>query len=80
LQCDWWRAKVCPHGLHTKGQRPTDKALQNAYIAAFFVGLGAKSLFGGGKFVHNIYEIPNSPRADKQFFIKIFKIWQELSH
>jgi hypothetical protein len=67
-QYDWWRAKDCLLALHTRGQRPTDNALQNAYMAALFVSFGAKSLSGGGKLVHNIYGNPNSPRADKQFF------------
>jgi hypothetical protein len=43
-------------------------------MAALFMGFGANSLSGGRKFVQDIYGNPNSPRADKQFFIKIFKI------
>jgi hypothetical protein len=38
-----------------------DKGLQNVYMAALFGSFGAKSLFGGGKLVCNIYGNPNSP-------------------
>jgi hypothetical protein len=48
--------------------------LQNAYMATTFWSFGAKSLFGGGKFVHSIYENPNSPRADKPFFLNLYKL------
>jgi hypothetical protein len=34
----------------------------------------AKSLFGGRKFVHNIYGNPNLPRVDKLFFPNLYKL------
>jgi hypothetical protein len=47
-------------GLHTRGQQLKDNVLHNAYITTLFVRFGTKSLFGGGKFIHNINENPNS--------------------
>jgi hypothetical protein len=60
-QCDWWRAKVYPPGLHTRGQCSKDDTFQNAYMAILLVTFSTKSLFGGGKFVPDIYKNPNSP-------------------
>jgi hypothetical protein len=42
-----------------------DNGLQITYMAALFGSFGAKSLYGGGKLVSNIYGNPNSPQADK---------------
>jgi hypothetical protein len=45
-------------------------------MTTLFGSFGAKSLFGGGKLVHNIYGNPNSPRADKLFFLNLFKVYK----
>jgi hypothetical protein len=74
-QFDWWRIKICPLGLYTRGQRPIDKGLQNAYKAALFGSFVVKSLSGGGKLVYNIYGNPNSPRADKLLFLNLYKVY-----
>jgi hypothetical protein len=42
-QFDWWRAEVCPLGLHARGRRPKENALESAYMAALFERFGAKS-------------------------------------
>jgi hypothetical protein len=42
-QFNWWRAKVCPLGLHMGGRRTKENALQNAYMAALFESFDAKS-------------------------------------
>jgi hypothetical protein len=55
------RFVVSAFTLKAKGQWPMDKGLQNTYMATLFEKFGAKSLSGGGKLVHNIYENPNSP-------------------
>jgi hypothetical protein len=60
-----WRVKVCLLNLHTRGQETTNNVLQNAYMAALFGSFGSKSSSCGGKFVHNIPENPNPPRANK---------------
>jgi hypothetical protein len=52
-----------------------DKGLQNVYMVALFGSFGAKSLFSGGKLVHNIYGNPNSHRADKLFFLNLYKVF-----
>jgi hypothetical protein len=52
-----------------------DKGLQNAYIATFFGSFGAKSLSGGRKLIHNIYGNPNSPWANKIFFLNLYKVY-----
>jgi hypothetical protein len=52
-----------------------DKGLQNVYMAALFGSFGAKSLSNRGKLVHNIYGNPNSPRADKLFFLNLYKVY-----
>jgi hypothetical protein len=49
-------------------------ALQNIYMAIILVSFGAKSLFGGGKFVYNIYGNPNCPQVDKLFFPNLYKL------
>jgi hypothetical protein len=41
-QFDWWRARVCPLGLHMGGRRPKENALQNATL---FESFGSKSFF-----------------------------------
>jgi hypothetical protein len=41
------RMKVCHLGLHIKGQKPKNNALQSTYMAALFVSFGAKVLAGG---------------------------------
>jgi hypothetical protein len=71
---NWWRAKICPLGLHTIGQLPKENSLQNAYMAAFFVSFSAKSLFNGGTFICNIYGNPNFPQANKLFFLNLYKL------
>jgi hypothetical protein len=52
-----------------------DKGLQNVYMVALFGSFGAKSLSGGEKLVHNIYGNPNSPRANKLFFLNLYKVY-----
>ena len=47
---------------------------KNNYITSIFMNFGAKSLFGWGKFVHDIYENPNSPWADKLSFPNLYKL------
>jgi hypothetical protein len=37
-------------------------------MTSLFGSFGGKSLFGAGKFVHNMNGNPNSPQADKIFF------------
>jgi hypothetical protein len=44
-------------------------------MAALFGSFGAKSLSSGGKFVCNIYGNPNSPQADKLFFLNLYKVY-----
>jgi hypothetical protein len=61
--------------LHIRVQWPTNKGLQNAYMAALFGSFGTKSLSGGGKLVHNIYGNPNLPQADKLFFLILYKVY-----
>jgi hypothetical protein len=51
---------------------PETNGLQNVYMAVLFV---AKSLSGGGKLVCNIYENPNSSRANKVFFLNLYKVY-----
>jgi hypothetical protein len=52
-QFDWWRAKVCPLSLHTKGQWPTDNGLQNVYMTTLSWSFGEK------RFVRNNNGNPN---------------------
>jgi hypothetical protein len=40
-----------------------------------FLYFGTKSLSGGGKLVHDIYENPNTPRANKSFVPKLYKFY-----
>jgi hypothetical protein len=58
---------------NTRSQRPTDKDLQNVYMAALFGSFGTKSLSDGWKLDCNIYGNPNSCRADKLFFLNLYK-------
>jgi hypothetical protein len=51
-----------------KGQCPP-----KCLYGSIFVSFGAKSLFSGGKFVHDIYGNPNSPQEDKFFFQNLYK-------
>jgi hypothetical protein len=56
---------------------------QNTYMATLFEGFGVKSLFGGGKFVYNIYGNPNSsnrclPCPLKDSLSKVFSIQRPL--
>jgi hypothetical protein len=44
-------------------------------MVALFVNFGAKGLFGGGKFVHDIDGNPNSPQEDKLFFPKLYELY-----
>jgi hypothetical protein len=46
-----------------------------AFMATLFESFGTKSLFGEGKLVNNIYGNPNFPRADKLFFLNLYKIY-----
>jgi hypothetical protein len=68
-QFDWWRAKVCLLGLHTKDQKPP-KCLGGST----FVSFGTKSLSGGRKFLQDIDGNPNSPFVDKLFFRNLHKL------
>jgi hypothetical protein len=43
-------------------------------MTALYVSFDTKSLFGEGKFVHNIYGNPNSSRADKILFPNLYKL------
>jgi hypothetical protein len=52
-----------------------DKGLQNVYMVVLIGSFGAKSLSSGGKLVRNIYGNPNSPRADKLFFLNLYKVY-----
>ena len=60
---------------HIRGQWSTDNGLQNVYMAALFGTFDAKSLFSGGKLVHNINGNPNSPWEDKLFFLNLYKVY-----
>jgi hypothetical protein len=51
--------------LHTRGQRPKDITLQNAYMTTFYFIFGAEILFGEGKFVHDIMEIQTLLKQEK---------------
>jgi hypothetical protein len=40
-----------------------------------FLSFGTKILSSGRKLVRNIYGNPNSPQADKHFFLNLFKVY-----
>jgi hypothetical protein len=44
-------------------------------MAILFGSFGAKSLSSEGKLIHNIYGNPNSHRADKLFFLNLYKVY-----
>ena len=44
-------------------------------MTTLFRSFGAKSLSGGGKLVHNIYENLNSPQKDKLLFLNLYKVY-----
>jgi hypothetical protein len=44
-------------------------------MAALFGSFGAKSLFGEGNLVRNIYKNPNSLQVDKHFIFKLYKVY-----
>ena len=56
--------------LKANGQRPP-----NVYMIDLFGNFGAKSLYSGGKLVCNIYGNPNSPQANKIFFLNLYKVY-----
>ena len=39
-QFDWWKAKVCPLGLHTGCRCSNENILQNAYMATLLENFG----------------------------------------
>jgi hypothetical protein len=64
----WWRTKICPLGLHTSGQWPTDNNLQNTYMAILFGSFGTMSLFGEKKFVMQNYWKSKISLSEQTFF------------
>ena len=52
-----------------------DNSLQNAYMVTLFGRFGTKRLSNKGKLVLNIYENPNSPRAEKNFFPNLYEVY-----
>jgi hypothetical protein len=55
--------------LHNSQQSP--KRLYGSIVESF----GTKSLSSGKKLIRNNYGNPNSPRADKLFFSKLYKVY-----
>jgi hypothetical protein len=71
----WWKMYGKRLFFENLEVRDVDKGLQNVYMAALFGSFGAKILSSGGKIVHNIYGNPNSCRADKLFFLNLYKVY-----
>jgi hypothetical protein len=61
-----------PFSLKTNGQRTKASKMPTC---STFGSFGTKSLSGGGKLVFNIYGNPNSPQADKLFFLNLYKVY-----